>query len=1001
GKTTLLIDFTRELDSPVAWYVLDRSDRDLRLFIETWVAAVRERFPNFGEPVLERLRAEGRPDPLALATLMVNALLALPDFLFLVLDDYHEVDESEPVNAFVDALLRLAPENLCLLLVSRTLPDQLDLLTLVARRQTAGLGTDELRFQTAEVEAFLELQGLEGFSAQELAEANEGWIAGIVLSTQMGQAGALKARGTVAVADYLAQQVFERQPEDLQRFLTGSAVLDRMTPELCNWLLDRSDVLEMFELLERRNLLVQKLGGDEGAYRYHQLFREFLLGRLRTDASRHQELQRRAGQLLEARGEGGRAISHYQAAGDYAAALRLITRLTAEAQAAGRWEMILGWLEALPREELEARPDLHYLLARSLFEARRLEQAVQVLQHAKALCVTPEQRLQLADLYSAVLRDLGRSAEALRELEEVLPLVEQLPKQPVAARVYRELGVALLTGGDVQRSRPYLQRCLELAQGLGDESVIAWTLHDLGFSFELAGELDQAQQCYRQAVEQWGRITTRYGLGSSLNALGVVHYLRGEYRQALSVLERALEQARSTGSRRSEVEVLLSIADVYKDVGALDLAARTCQEGLALAEQIEYATMGQYALVALGDTYRLQGDMERARELLQRGNALAEQQKAKYRLGLAALALGILALETDQPADARRELLEAVQLFSAVPREQARARLHLAALALAEGNTPEARRELDMVASLVQQYQCHPPLVVDARRLPDLLVFASHDQFYADLAKRLEQLQQLDLAALLPERAVAVRHRLQAFTLGEVRLELDGQPVAWVRPSARELCLLLLCYPQGLPKEELCDKLWPELTRGKALGRLKVTLYRLRRSLGWDQGVLVQGEQVRLHPELEVWADDAEFLTLTGGPITAPGGLERYKRALGLYRGRYLPAQYTEWVVERREQLNERYLRALEAVAEYYARRGGYVQAAEVFERAMSVDQLCEAFYRGAMRCSARAGDLGAVKAIFERCAATLRQELDTEPDAETQELYQSLVAGATKSLRR
>jgi LuxR family transcriptional regulator, maltose regulon positive regulatory protein len=70
----------------------------------------------------------------------------------------------------------------------------------------------------------------------------EGWIAGLQLAalSLRGRDPALLS-GTITalsgthryILDYLADQVFDRQPDDVQRFLLHTSVLDRLTGALC------------------------------------------------------------------------------------------------------------------------------------------------------------------------------------------------------------------------------------------------------------------------------------------------------------------------------------------------------------------------------------------------------------------------------------------------------------------------------------------------------------------------------------------------------------------------------------------------------------------------------------------------------------------------------------------------------------------------------------------------------------------------------------------------
>ena len=76
GKTSLLIDYAHDSNLPVCWYSLDANDSHVFTFIEYLVASIRERFPQFGESVLEALRTySGAPEAVEpFVRLLVNEI---------------------------------------------------------------------------------------------------------------------------------------------------------------------------------------------------------------------------------------------------------------------------------------------------------------------------------------------------------------------------------------------------------------------------------------------------------------------------------------------------------------------------------------------------------------------------------------------------------------------------------------------------------------------------------------------------------------------------------------------------------------------------------------------------------------------------------------------------------------------------------------------------------------------------------------------------------------
>jgi len=122
----------------------------------------------------------------------------------------------------------------------------------------------------------------------------EGWIAALQLA-----ALSLEGRDDVAafiadfagddryIVDYLAEEVLQRQPEPVQRFLLQTSVLDRLSGPLCDAVTGQDDGKAMLAVLERGNLFLVPLDDRRRWYRYHQLFADVLRARVLDEQPDH------------------------------------------------------------------------------------------------------------------------------------------------------------------------------------------------------------------------------------------------------------------------------------------------------------------------------------------------------------------------------------------------------------------------------------------------------------------------------------------------------------------------------------------------------------------------------------------------------------------------------------------------------------------------------------------------------------------------------------------
>ncbi|MFQ5344037.1 MAG: hypothetical protein ACE5F6_21045, partial [Anaerolineae bacterium] len=376
GKTSLLVDFAYRLDDLVCWYTVTEPDGNLWTFARYVVGAIRQQIPHFGDRSLQLIDREAG-DYDMLVTTLVNEIHALEFPLWLIIDDFHVIDDSQAVKQFLESLILHLPDNGHLVFATRTIPDLGPELVarLAARREIFGLGRDALRFTPEEAWAFLRdvyHYDVSLDEARELTEAAEGWITAIILSGQAGDplAGIARARSAGGqLYDYLAAEVLARLSERTRNFLMESSVLNEMEPAVVNALLGIDRAEAFLDILEQQNIFVTQfeertdisdlLGESRVWYRYHSLFREFLQTRLwETDRQRYWDLQQRAAVVLTGAGHPAQAIDYFLKAGAFEEAAQTIEEQTHHAYTTAQADRMSRWIDALPSELLERHPRL-------------------------------------------------------------------------------------------------------------------------------------------------------------------------------------------------------------------------------------------------------------------------------------------------------------------------------------------------------------------------------------------------------------------------------------------------------------------------------------------------------------------------------------------------------------------------------------------------------------------------------------------------------------------
>ncbi|MDY6874345.1 MAG: hypothetical protein SVR81_10355, partial [Chloroflexota bacterium] len=300
GKTSLLIDFANHTQWPISWLALDPLDQDPFRFIAHFIAAIQARFPDFGQNSLSVLNSTPQDQlniPALVTTLTNDIYENITEHFIFILDDYQLVEESETVNEFINRFIQDADENCHLMVSSRRLLTLSDMPLLVARNLVGGLSFEEIAFSSDEIQELL-LKNyhltISDKAAEDITQQTEGWITGLLLSTQLlddeiGERIRTARVSGVNLYDYMAQQVFEQQPEDIQQFLLWTSILEEYDAARCKRVIGTAlDVVAPWQaLIDKvmvRNLFVLPVDDSADLWlRYHHLFRDFLQSRMRKE----------------------------------------------------------------------------------------------------------------------------------------------------------------------------------------------------------------------------------------------------------------------------------------------------------------------------------------------------------------------------------------------------------------------------------------------------------------------------------------------------------------------------------------------------------------------------------------------------------------------------------------------------------------------------------------------------------------------------------------------
>ena len=572
GKTTLLAQWLESSPLPNAWLQLDEKDQEIPTFLSGVVATLRQLFPGCLQKTAALLHAQG-PVPLAIWTsMLIDDVELLEDIPFiLTLDDYHLVGNPSIDLLLADAL-RYAPLSLHLILSGRRNPS-LSFSRLKVQELVVEIRTADLRFTDAEALAYLQQSihaPLSDATINQLQEKTEGWAAGLALAAislrEEIQPDELIARlegSDMQVSDYLLDQVFINQPDEIRQFLLKTANFSQFCASMLHEVFDskqsEAEIQALLEHIEDAQLFLIPLDAQRSRYRYHHLFRQMLLSRQRfyIHADQIALYRRRAAAWLVRNGQADEALGHLVAVRDWVSAAQLVESQFCNLLNSEDFLGISRRLGYFPEDFIATRPGLLLMQAWIAHLGLRVAQMHMLTTRIQAML------------------DAALPQSEPSEIGVPSPGFEIIPHRTVQAHVWALDSVFLYLTNQGSHA-------MSLSRQAVDALPQAWMFACgnakvyLGLSMFMEGQYHQVVELFKRAYESLREPGTTYG-ARLLFCLAVSHLLQGELELCRQAAEQIVRNALSFNLLLMQGWGYYLLGRVYQEWNQLELAARYYQ----------------------------------------------------------------------------------------------------------------------------------------------------------------------------------------------------------------------------------------------------------------------------------------------------------------------------------------------------------------------------------------------------------------------------------------
>lgn len=675
----------------------------------------------------------------AVIAALMNEIAEQPDPIVLFLDDYHTVDRPA-IAKIMEIIINQLPDNLSLIIASRKRP-LFAIGALKVQNRLKEINESHLRFSEADVAQFVNQQletALTPEQITQITEQTEGWPAAVQLVTLALLANSNyqeilnKISGNLLdIADYLAKDVFGKLAPELQQFLLHTAVLNRLHPELCDAINPGRNNLSLIEQCLQQNLFIIPLDRTQGWYRYHYLFREFLLNQLAIrQPKKLPELHRQASRWLAENGLIDDAVSHAVDGQDYPFLTELVEQHARKFLTRGHMSQVLDWTNRIPANLSTDRPAIPMLKCWALFHMRRPGEAMAALREA-------ERQIEVMD----------QRGEPVTELREELNVLHS--------------GSAVASD-DVELAKTYAQQ--PLSEEI-DPFIHGAQQNILGYCHYAEGEYQLAREALARAHTHHNKCNSTYGIVYAYCFSALVEMATGDLSRAEELFGAAEKTAELEESWRSYISAEPSLyrGCILYEWNRLSEARELLEQNLPYVEECSQASAPVLGHIVTARLCWRENDRSEAYRHLERAQSICQAANLKYQSLLVANEQIRLLIDEGQiyRAMASASLLgiqphseESEQIPAQWDRDACWKLLIKTRLLLALGEHKEALQLLERLLPLAENTQMRrPQIVLMIMKAQAELVLEHKDQAFTTIGKAIELARQGPYLSLFIEEA--------------------------------------------------------------------------------------------------------------------------------------------------------------------------------------------------------------------------------------------------------
>lgn len=1058
GKTTLVVSYFKHFSdkaSDICWYRLDHEDRNPQVFLahlsQTLFPGSSSRPPELSSQASEK--QSGEPS----IALLCRCLWDKHDRdknirTYIVLDDFHNVGESLEVLDMIRYMLDNLPLSCSILIMSRAMcypfteKQKLEMRILE-------FGPRELSFSDFEFEELL--RGMDRpVTDRSLIDAiissAEGWVAGAIILYHAAGSKPLDLtaihRGNQDYTDtlfrYMSMEVFKAVDSETRYALAKLALLTDFTEAEASEILGINDIKSLIKRCQGFEMFIQKIPGISIVYRFHSLFREFLLT-VQGDSFTGEQIAslhlKAAGYYMK-RETYGRAAEHLAKCGVSATAMDMVTEAGFNKFMIGETGQLKLWLDLLPEEIIENNPVL-LLFNVQLMPNNRQPEMVDTLKKIMQLSLHDNDLNTYYDASTVLIYILmcTNNMKELYEITQTLPEPGSIPDE--LKNTFKILSMVRSISSDALTDAAAESETVIYSLLPNDSKWLYLILSSIVYS--CLGRLNRAEQSMKTALmlEKFKQIEPSRGfiylfLSIALTLRNDTEKLPFYIEQISAIGEKyEYEYLTAQGNRLLAYQHYLKL-DTDMAVDALDRAIlqfqRIGNNAMSNACRLvqELWTVGPQCLSAVSPESVT--DLEKAQSGDQ--NIPSELELLKACPGLMVYESSLSVLGAIAGLSGNFKLAERCLLASIKASKEKKglqvlcgSYFHMARLYFTYGDATRGHQYLSQAIELAATnryfmfWDLHIPSITEmALRgyrygynnsyTEELLCGLYSKNTVKYLCQRIKSLPENRISAFVDDFIMKYKHG-SADNLYFIKATLFGKPEVWINGTKVPVSewktkkvkgfleYMLLNNGRTISKELLAELFWPGSDSSSAIASQRTALYHLRKIIS-KYGAEVSGDnafiyetpeglQIRNNDALELDLNEFLFLyselqKLSGSSSeTEDKQKELLEHLTSIYKGELLDVSDIDdlYIMHERERLKAIFIDACRKLSSIYVKYSDFTKAEEILRRALLADPISENICLELLRLYMSQGRKSKALKLYYSFKKRFEDELDIKVD--------------------